>query len=52
MFEMLEFRGIFRNEDSGIKGMTSTTLSFRPAGEIFKSAGNIHTSQDSSLSLE
>jgi len=27
-------------------------LSFRPAGEIFKGAGNIRTSQDSSLCSE
>jgi len=27
-------------------------LSFRPAGEIFKGAGNISTSQDSSLRSE
>jgi hypothetical protein len=29
-----------------------TMLSFRPAGEIFKDAGNIRTSQDSSLHSE
>jgi len=32
--------------------MTSTTLSFRPAGEIFKGAGDIRNSQDSSLCSE
>jgi hypothetical protein len=31
---------------------TSTPLSFRPAGEIFKGAGIIRTSQDSSLCSE
>jgi len=51
MFDLQEFRGNYRNEDCCIKIMPSTTLSFRPAGEIFKGAGNIRTSQDSSLSL-
>jgi hypothetical protein len=52
MFDLQEFRGDYRNEDSGIKVMPSTTLSFRPTGEIFKGAGNIRTSQDSSLCSE
>jgi len=47
-----EVRGNYRIEDSCIKAMTSTPLSFRPSGEIFKGAGNIRTSQDSSLCSE
>jgi hypothetical protein len=52
MFDSQELRGDYQNGDSGIKVMTSITLSFRPAGEIFKGAGNIRTSQDSSLCSE
>jgi len=49
---MQEFRENYRNEDFDIKAIPSTPLSFRPAGEIFKGAGNIRTSQDSSLCSE
>jgi hypothetical protein len=56
MFDLQQFpdtfRGNYRNEDSCTKVMISTPLSFRPAGEIFKGAGNIRTSQDSSLCSE
>jgi len=52
MFEMQGFWGTYRNEDSCSKVMTSPILSFRPAGEIFKGAENIRTSQDSSLCSE
>jgi hypothetical protein len=34
------------------KSPAYTLLSFRPSGEIFKGAGNIRTSQDSSLCSE
>jgi hypothetical protein len=46
------FRENYRNEDFDIKANPSTPLSFRPAGEIFQGAGNIRTSQDSSLCRE
>jgi hypothetical protein len=49
---MQEFRENYRNEDFDIKAIPSTPLSFRPEGEIFKGAGNIRTSQDSSLCSE
>jgi len=52
LYDTQGFLGNYQNEDFAIKAIPSTPLSFRPAGEIFKGAGNIHTSQDSSLCSE
>jgi hypothetical protein len=45
MYDTQGFCGNYRNEDCNIKAIPSTPLSFRPAGEIFKGAGNIRTGQ-------